>query len=81
MVSDSLKQHAISGLREARADLLAMPKEALTYQKLNDWLVKWVPQMQQAESVGGSLIRHNSKYTARGTKPARMTCSTMFLSE
>lgn len=59
MVSDTIRQHAVSGLREAREELLAIPKETLTYPAIAKWLEKWVRRMSQAESAGGGLIYAN----------------------
>jgi hypothetical protein len=59
MISDTIRQNAIAGLRNAREELLSFRKEELTHRHLRDWNQKWSSAFSRAEGAGANIIQYN----------------------
>jgi len=64
---DRLVERAVSDLRQAREELLTIPKQALSGAQINQWGQRWMPAFDRAESLCGLIIRGNIGHFMQGS--------------
>jgi hypothetical protein len=66
MISPAIARVAVQGLRDARAELIQIPKSELSRSKLTEWSRNWSAKFLMAEGSGGGLIRGNIRQYMQG---------------